>query len=478
MATISSEATKEDVIKMVEAGMNIARFDASNGKEDFEKVENSLKALREAIDEYNEKRRDESEQQELSQVGNEEKSVKYERCPNVHIATALDLKGSYYETGILAGNDSISLTAGSPVALTSEASKERQVNGQCIYVNYPNLMSLNANQLIIVNKEIKLSVGSIDSESGFMNCVVVKGGDLSPNMRMEVNIPGIKTTPPMNEALIPSINFCKQMGIDMIIAPILFQNAFSMIKCVVNLDGALNALKVVAKLEGGEAVSNIDKILERADGVMISRSRLGRNVSPGHVIIYQKTILSKSLKAGIPTIVSGDILNSFEENHEATRAEIADVVNSVFDGADCIMLEEKVSTPGGIETMSNSILEAEDMINYRRLHWDLVSQVEVPSVPIPSRDFVNSTAIAACTAAMLNGANAIVALTETGKTAQMISKYRPECPIVCVTRCPVVARQVLMYRGVFSITFEGNVLSLIEFSQAFKFFQIQKQSIS
>lgn len=458
MATISVNATKEDLIKLVEAGMNIARFDASKGKEDFKIVESSLKVLREAVAEYNDKRRKESERQNLrlSRDG-EEHSEKTDRCTNVHVATALDLKGSYFETGSFEANDAILLTAGSEIALTADATKEKEVNGNCIYVNHPDLLALNPNQVIIVNMEIKLSVESIDVNNMTVICMIVKGGELHPNVKMEVNIPEVETAPAMNDDLIPSINFCEQMEIDMLIAPISDSSAFNLIKCFVNPDGAPNALKVIAKLECGEAVRNVDEIIERADGVMISRSRLGRNVSPEQVLIYQKIIVAKCLKAGIPSIVASDMLKSMEkENRDATRAEIVDVVNSVFDGVDCAMLEVKVSTHAAIEKMSQSIMRAEDMINYRRLHWDLVTQVTVPPVLIASRDIANSMAIAACTIAMVNGANAIVVLTETGKTARLISKYRPECPIICVARSPVVARQVLICRGVFSITFEGK----------------------
>ncbi|CRK90008.1 CLUMA_CG003734, isoform A [Clunio marinus] len=138
-------------------------------------------------------------------------------------------------------------------------------------------------------------------------------------------------------------------------------------------------------------------------------------------------------------------------NNDATHSEIADVVNLTLDGVDCFMLHETVSTIKVIEFLNSTIMEAEEMVDYQNLHRLLMTQASISSISMVKRDYTNVMAIMACNAAMKNNANAIIALTETGKTAIMLSKYRPECPIIAVTSSSVVARNCLLLRGVLSL---------------------------
>jgi pyruvate kinase len=450
VAALNPNVTKEEVVKMIEAGMNIASFEV--GKDKTEKtIEPTLKLLKEAVVEYNEIRCKEAEKQ--AKMGGK---VIPGECLSVHVATALDIKGSSVETGIFAA--ACQLTDGQEVNLTNDAQQEAASNDQCIYVNYPDLTSLLPAQVIIINGVIKLELARIDDAGDFVTCTIIKGGELKDGEAFEVSIPGVKVE--MSGAaddVSKLAAFCKKNDIDMIFTPINNPSAFKKMKCLANADDSSQVLKVIAKLEGQEAVLNVDKIIEQADGVMVSRGRLGRSLqSPEQVIIYQKNILAKCIKAGIPSIVANDILKSMQGDGEATRAEMADIVNAVLDGADCTMLDENVSTESAIETMRNIIMEAEDMVNHRSLFRELLNQVSIPPSPITTYNFTDVIAISACTAAMVNAASAIVVLTETGKSVQMISKYRPECPIIAVTRSPAVARQCLLSRGVFSIVFGGK----------------------
>lgn len=451
IGTIRSEMTKEEIVEMVTAGMNVARFDASKveGKEGLKVIEASLKVFREAVEEYNEKRRKESLKQGDDAV----------ECQNVHVATALDLKGTFIETGEF--KEAAKFEKGGCLSLTNNVESQDASNDQTIYVNHPKLSTIQPGQVVLVGA-IKLKVFKVDSDPvDVLQCQVEKGGELAAGAKYEVNFPGTKmVSPGENEDAMSNVNFCKKNDIDMLFAPINDAESFRVFKCAVGSDNNGIGLKVIAKLEGQAAVLNADAIIEKADGVMISRGRLGRNVSPEQVIVYQKNIFAKCLKAGVPTIVASDVLKSMEtEGNEPTRAEIADVVNSVLDGSDCIMLEEEVSKPECIEVLRNTIMEAEDMINYRRVHVELMTQSAVPPTPISARDFTNVTALAACSSAMINGASAIVVLTEAGKSVRMISKYRPECPIIAVTRNSVVARHCMLYRGVLSIDIGGELFA-------------------
>lgn len=452
IAAVQENVTKDEIVKMIEAGMNIACLSVEKGKSE-KTIEPTLKLLREAVTDYNQTRCKEAEKQ--AKMGG--KAVPGE-CLSVHVATALDIKGSSVETGIF--GQPCQLNDGQEVNLTSDAQQEAASNDQSIYVNYPDLTSLPPNQTIIINGEIKLEVARVDDQGDFITCTVVKGGQLKDGEALEVNIPGIKVDlSGAADDVSKLAAFCKKNDIDMIFTPINNPSAFKKMKCLANSEDTQDSqtLKVIAKLEGQEAVQNVDKIIEHADGVMISRGRLGRSLqSPEQVIIYQKNIIAKCQKAGVPSIVANDMLKSMQGNGEATRAELSDAVNAVLDGADCTMLDANVSTEAAIQTMCNIVMEAEDMINFRRLNRELLTQVSVPPSPITSYDFTDATAIAACTAAMVNTANAIIVLTDTGKSVRMISKYRPECPIVAVARFPAVARQCLLSRGVFSIVYGGK----------------------
>lgn len=444
IATIRDNVSKDDIILMIQGGMAIARFDASTkeGKDGLKTIETSLETFREAVKEYNDKRRKEALKENPEG-----------KCRDVLVATALDLKGSYIETGPF--RKDTTLVQGNTVKITNDRTVEDNSDDQCIFINHPIVMSLKPDQLVVINEHVKLRVDKIDSSNDdYMICRVEKGGNLNFNQKVEVNIPSVIADLEGSETTITAINFCFKNGIDMLIAPINDPNAFKIIKCTAEAkDG--KTLKVIAKLEGAAAVQNADKIIERADGVMISRGRLSRNISPEQVIVYQKQIIAKCLKAGIPSIVASDLLKAMEcAKNEPTNAEIADIVNIVVDGADCVVLEDGVSDVECIEVLRNTIMETEDMMNYRRVFLELLTQVAIPSNAI-SGCFTNGIAISACLAATVNAASAIIVLTETGKTVRMISKYRPECPIIAVTSSPAAARQCLMYRGVISIHIEG-----------------------
>lgn len=450
IAAVQENATKEEIVKMIEAGMNIACFKVEKGKSE-KSIEPTLKVLKEAVTEYNQTRCKEAEKQ--AKMGGK---IAPGECLNVHVATALDVIGSSIETGTF--GQTCQLNGGIEVNLTSDSAQEANSNDQCIYVNYPDLTSLPPNQSIIINGEIKLEVARVDDQGDFVTCTIIKGGELKAGEAFEVNIPGIKVDlSGAADDVSKLAAFCKKNEIDMIFTPINNPSAFKKMKCLANSEDSPQVLKVIAKLEGQEAVQNVDKIIENADGVMVSRGRLGRSLqSPEQVIIYQKNIIAKCLKAGVPSIVANDMLKSMQNNGEATRAELSDAVNAVLDGADCTMLDENVSTEAAIQTMCNIVMEAEDMINFRRLHRELLTHVSVPPSPITSYDFTDAIAISACTAAMVNAANAIIVLTDSGKSVRKISKYRPECPIVAVARTPAVARQCLLSRGVFSIVSGGK----------------------
>ena len=441
MTTITDDLTKDDIISLFKDGINIARFDGSTGKDCFQHIELKLQDLRAYINDYNK----------------ESNSVS-------HFATALDLKGSFYETGIIQpAKDQAQFTSqvlenGQNVSLTNAISLKDKSDTDWIYVNCNDLMSLESCQIIFINEEIKLIVESVEGrccEPKAINCRVLVGGLLSWGRRMEVNIPGLKVSLSPPEDLQSAVEFCKRNEIDILIASINDRQVFGIIKDLINFDGNPSTLKLIAKIETEEAFRNVDNFIEKVDGLMVLRDRLCRNISPEQVVTLQKKIIAKCLKGGILSVVAGNLFESMKnEDDDGTRAEIADVVSFVLDGADCVMLKNSTRKRFGV--LHNTIMEAEAMINYRHKFLDILDRVSETPQFFTLNDVSNVIASAACTTAMVNESNAIIVVTGSEHIVLQLSMFRPKCPIIAVTRSPHVARLCCLYRGVNPILFDSE----------------------
>lgn len=446
IVTISPELQKEEVSRMIEAGFNIARFKASKGKE-FKHIESDLKTFRDAVNDYNEKNQSEGDANP--------KRLKFQ-C-----ATAIELKGSFFKTGTFTNpeNKAIELLAGNKIKLTTSSRCKDNIDDEWIYVNCSRLMFIKPNQIIILNKTIKLIVESVNDQTDlkFINCRILNQGSLNVNdVPAEVNIPGMNMNFGVPEETEDAIKFCHNQSIDMLFVPVNDPEVLKIVKFLVKAEGKSTQLKVIAKLEDEKAIFNIDEIIKRADGVMLSRNRIRRNMQSGQLSIHQNNILAKCLISGVPTIVASNILVSMKDkSSRGSRAELDDIFSTVLGGSDCLMLGRKVSTSACINVLEQTIMKAEDTIDHRNQYWMFLNQSVLPS-PIQIYDFTNVTANTACTAAMLSGANAIVVLTETGNTVGMISKHRPACPIIAVASSAAVARHCCLFSGVFSIQFDGE----------------------
>lgn len=357
-------------------------------------------------------------------------------------------------TGALRVSEECYLQFGQSINITNNTDYIEQCDADLIYINYPKLTELDQHQVIFIDDRIKLAVESVNVSEAIVCCRILKGGFLT-NHYMDVLIPSVKLNfPPVDKKFIDFLEFAKRNHVDMIFASINDQFAFETIKCHLKSEGQENNIALVAKIETQAGYDNLEKFLEHADGILISRYKLGLNMSTEKAIAAQKCMIAKCLKAGIPSIVSSNMLKKMSESiDEPSSAEISDIFNATIDGCDCVMLES--DSVRCVQKMQDTILESEQMINHRRWFRDLLTQVPIPS------DISNSVAVSACIGALVANASAIIVYTTMyGDIVRLVAKYRPECPIVVVTSNESIARQCLLLRGVSSINVKGEKLKM------------------
>lgn len=395
------------LIKMMNAGMNVARLNFSHGT--HEDHTRRIAAIREAA----------------GKLGK-------------NIAVLLDTKGPEIRLGYLE-TEPIQLETGQNIILTTENIKGTKERLPVTYKGLPKDVS-HGDKILISDGLIELKVLSTTRKE--VECEVINGGEITS--QKGVNLPGISVNlPAVTDRDVEDILFGIKQGLDFIAASFIRKaNDILAIRQIVEESGA--DLDIIAKIESREGVNNIDEIIKVADGVMVARGDLGVEIPVEEVPIIQKMIIDKCNRAGKPVITATQMLESMIHNPRPTRAEASDVANAILDGTDAIMLSGETAAGKypieSVETMARIARRAEAALPY-----DQILRQKRKGL---ARTVTDAISHATCSSAHDLEAAAILTSTETGHTAKMVSKYRPKAPVIAVTPEASVLRKLALIWGV------------------------------
>ncbi|GMI27392.1 hypothetical protein TeGR_g12226 [Tetraparma gracilis] len=372
-------------------------------------------------------------------------------------AVLLDTQGPEIRTTKLkddaSGKHTVALEKGSSVTLRSGEGAGALSDASTIYIQYGagvhNILQAGT-RVLLDDGAVSLTVSSVDGED--VRCKVLNDGKI--RSRVGVNLPGVKTNlPAMSEKDRVDIRYGVENDVDFVAASFVRDAAGvreirSYIASLVEGTGGTAPL-IISKIENVEGVNNFSEILEESDAIMVARGDLGVEIELESVTIAQKEMVAQCNAVGKPVIVATQMLESMTKNPRPTRAEVSDVTNAVIDGADAVMLSGETAKGNypveTVRTMQSIIATSESLI--ARKNDDRMgrpSGFDNRSVKKEHCDF-DIVARAAVTAS--KAAAAIIVMTKTGRTAQLISSYRPDVPILCICPTHKVGRQLQIYRG-------------------------------
>ena len=409
VCTLGPSTDREGVLReMIQAGMNVARFNFSHGTHAEHKVRlDALKALREELD--------------------------------APVAAMLDTKGPEVRLKDFAGGR-VHLTAGQEFTLTTV-----QVEGDAhrCSITYGELPGdVKAGDTILLDDGlVRLTV--LETSETEIRCRVENDGDMKNHKG--VNVPGVRLNMPyMSQQDRDDLIFGAEQGFDYVAASFV-RSAADVRELRHVLDKAGSRMRIIAKIENQEGVSNLPEILDAADGIMVARGDMGVEIDFAEIPLIQKNMIARCVACGKPVITATQMLDSMMENPRPTRAEITDVANAIYDGTSAIMLSGETAAGRypveSVKTMDAIARRTESDINHVKRMAQMAGGRNRLSVAA-------ATAHAACTTAQEIGADAILTVSQRGTTARLVSRFHPGTPIIACLLDQQVRRQMALYWGV------------------------------
>jgi len=416
ICTLGPAVDDEKILRsMIEEGMDVARLNFSHGShEEHLKRVNTFKKVR-------------------AEVGKP-------------VALLLDTKGPEIRLGIFEGGGA-ELYANETFILTT---REILGNNEKVSVSYDKLpRCVNKDDRILLDDGLIELIVTETTDTDII-CRIINGGIIKD--KKGVNVPGVKLDMPyLSEKDIDDIKFAIEHDFDYIAASFTRKASDIIdIKTIIEENGGQD-IQIIAKIENGEGVENIDEILMVSDGLMVARGDMGVEIDYNELPRIQKMLIKKSMIHGKKSITATQMLDSMIFKPRPTRAEICDVANAIYDGTSAIMLSGETSVGKypveSVKTMAKIAESTEASIHYKKRFHEMELNESISNV-------TNAISHATCTTAHDLDAAAIITLTVTGTTARMISKFRPACPIIGCTTNEKVCRQLSMSWGVIPVLFE------------------------
>ncbi|MBU4317717.1 MAG: pyruvate kinase [Proteobacteria bacterium] len=352
------------------------------------------------------------------------------------VAILQDLGGPKIRVGYIP-DPGVLLETGQDVILTTQAVEGSR---QRISVSYPLLNEdvKTGDRILLADGFLELQVRSVTGSEIF--CEVITGGVLTSHKG--INLPtGTLRVPSMTEKDRTDLAFGLSHDVDYIgLSFVRSASDIQHLKELIRLEN--KDTPVIAKIETHEAIEHYEEILDAADAIMVARGDMGVEIPLEEVPTIQKQLIQKANALGKPVITATQMLRSMVDAPRPTRAEASDVANAVLDGTDAVMLSEETAT-------GNYPVEAV------RFMVRIVAQAEKTYPPdqylqmIPKNDISESVTYAVCVLADHLGAAAILAPTQSGRTAMLISRFRPNQPIIGFTSNPKTLRRLSLFRGVY-----------------------------
>ncbi len=406
----------ETVARMAEAGMDVARL--NSGHTDMDEMRRYVEVTRQAGERAGKR-----------------------------LAVMLDLQGPRLRVGPIQGS-SVELESGQEFALTTEQKRGDARRVSVAYQGLPDDVGVG-DRIFMDDGLIRLAVRRIEGSE--IVCEVVEGGRMLQGKGMNFPDSNLALSS-FTERDRRYLEAGLETGIDWV-AQSFVRTPEDLLEVAKALRETGSGVPVMAKIEKPEAVRNIDRILEVAQGVMVARGDLGVEMPTEEVPLIQKDLVKRALHAAVPVVTATQMLESMVEKPRPTRAEASDVANAILDGTDAIMLSAETSIGRypvqAVATMAHIAARAEAAVDYERVLEERGRWTH--------RGPADAIGFAACKIASDLNAKAIVTVTRSGYTARLVARYRPAAPIIAVSPDASVVAAMALVWGI-----EGIELQLVD----------------
>ena len=358
---------------------------------------------------------------------------------NLPVATMLDTKGPEIRTGDFEGGK-VMLEAGQLFTLRTEECLGTADHCCITYKNLPRDVK-PGDSILIDDGLVGMTVEHVTEKE--IVCRVLNSGAVSNHKG--INVPDVHLSMPfISPKDREDILFAIENGYDFIAAS--FVRSAEDIAAIrrIMAEKECSSIRIIAKIENTEGIQNLEEIMHAADGIMVARGDMGVEIPLEAVPGLQKHIIHECVLSGRPVITATQMLDSMMKNPRPTRAEATDVANAIYDGTSAIMLSGETAAGlypvEAVQTMVRIALKTEADIDY--VHRFATANYNTRG------DITAAISHATVTSAHDLKAGAIVTVTKSGGTARMISRYRPDCPVVACATSPTVVRQMNLSWGV------------------------------